>query len=62
MADREKLEEVERRRYRQHLDEESDQEKEKKRYFYKDVSNFQVPPFNMVLISMNVYYKSGKNI
>ena len=42
MADREKMEDFERWKYRQHLDDKVDQQKETQRHFYKDVSKFQV--------------------
>ena len=42
MEEREKLEEIERLKYRQKLDEKADREKEKVADFYKDVEKFQV--------------------
>ena len=42
MEERERLEEIERLKYRQQLDDRADQEKEKIADFYKDVENFQV--------------------
>ena len=42
MEEREKLEEIERLKYRQKLDDKADREKEKIADFYKDVEKFQV--------------------
>ena len=42
MLEREKVEALERIKYRQILDEKSDLVKEKHKNFYKDVENFQV--------------------
>ena len=42
MEEREKLEEIERLKYRQKLDDKADREKEKVADFYKDVEKFQV--------------------
>ena len=42
MEEREKIEEIERLKYRQKLDDKADREKEKVADFYKDVEKFQV--------------------
>ena len=42
MEEREKIEEIERLKYRQKLDDKADREKEKVAEFYKDVEKFQV--------------------
>ena len=42
MEERERIEEIERLKYRQQLDDKADKEKEKVADFYKDVEKFQV--------------------
>ena len=42
MEEREKIEEIQRLKYRQKLDDKADKEKEKVADFYKDVEKFQV--------------------
>ena len=42
IEERERTEDIERIQYRQYLDDKLDEEKEKLKHFYKDVSKFQV--------------------
>ena len=42
IEERERIEDIERIKYREHLDGKLDEEKEKLTYFYKDVEKFQV--------------------